>query len=69
MSSVDNLGKLVTALNGHLAAAVRASALLAKVRAEGRMEPNDAEIAELQAADDAADARLAASIEAAKAAS
>lgn len=68
MSSVDNLGIVVTALNNHLAAALRASTLLAKVRSEGRTEPNDAEIAGLQAADDAADTRLAAIIEAAKAA-
>lgn len=66
MSSGKNLDIAVTLLNNHLAAALRASNLLAKVRAEGRDEPSDEEIAEVQSADDASDARLAAAIEAAK---
>lgn len=66
-NSLDNLGLLVNALNSHLAGAVKASALLTKIRSEGRLQPSDAELLELELDDDAARAGQVAALDAAKA--
>ncbi len=66
-NSLDNLSLLVTTLNAHLQGAAKASALLTKVRSEGRLEPSDAELLSLQADDDVARAAQLAALAAAKA--